>query len=219
MEQNLIIVEGNIGVGKSTFLEVFENTSSSIRTTTEIVAEPLEKWKDVNGINAFELFYSNPSQHGFTFENIVYTTVVETHVKPLSSGMQTKLMERSLWSAHNVFGLSLFNNLHLNQLQWESLSLTFDLFCRSLVGYNPNQIIYLTCPPQVLQKRISERSRSGEGTISLNYLEQLDRLYQEWIWGEVAKGVQVTFINTDKSKNKMRNEFIRIIDNLQNQKI
>lgn len=39
-----ISVEGNIGVGKSTFLNYFNNNVNNI-----VIPEPIEKWKNVGG--------------------------------------------------------------------------------------------------------------------------------------------------------------------------
>ena len=43
-----VVVEGNIGVGKSTFLEHLRKTSHDV----EIYAEPVALWKDIEGFNA-----------------------------------------------------------------------------------------------------------------------------------------------------------------------
>jgi len=42
------VVEGNIGVGKSTFLEHLQHSTSDV----EIYPEPVALWKDIKGHNA-----------------------------------------------------------------------------------------------------------------------------------------------------------------------
>ena len=51
-----VAVEGNIGCGKSTFLNYFENIYPNI----EVMPEPIDKWRDVKGINLFVImiFYT-----------------------------------------------------------------------------------------------------------------------------------------------------------------
>jgi deoxyadenosine/deoxycytidine kinase len=45
----------------------------------------------------------------------------------------------------------------------------------------PDVILYLRTPAQTCLERISERGRSEETGISLEYLEQLEKLHDEWL--------------------------------------
>lgn len=58
-----IVVEGNIGSGKSTLLQYFSRNEK-----VEIHHEPVQQWQNVNGINLFQMMYSNPEQYGFPFQ-------------------------------------------------------------------------------------------------------------------------------------------------------
>ena len=53
-----ISVEGNIASGKSTFLKQFSKYSEEI----DILPEPVELWRDVNGHNLLELMYNDPQR-------------------------------------------------------------------------------------------------------------------------------------------------------------
>ena len=52
-----IAVEGNIGAGKSTFLEHFSKV-----TAVEVFPEPVAKWQNMGGQNLLELQYSDPER-------------------------------------------------------------------------------------------------------------------------------------------------------------
>ena len=45
----------------------------------------------------------------------------------------------------------------------------------------PDLLIYLIAPPEILLKRIEERGREIESGISLEYLHLLDSFYDDWM--------------------------------------
>lgn len=57
-----ITIEGNIGVGKSTFIEKLKDISHFNVTT---IREPIEKWMNHDGINLLEQQYANPQNLSF----------------------------------------------------------------------------------------------------------------------------------------------------------
>lgn len=63
-----VVVEGNIGVGKSTFLEHLQKNSQDV----EIYAEPVALWKDIGGFNALVSKYPHITIHlqGIPFDLI-----------------------------------------------------------------------------------------------------------------------------------------------------
>lgn len=52
-----VVVEGNIGSGKTTFLNHFDKFAK-----VDVKTEPVEKWRDVNGHNLLQLMYEDPSR-------------------------------------------------------------------------------------------------------------------------------------------------------------
>ena len=42
-------------------------------------------------------------------------------------------------------------------------------------------VIYIQCPPEVCVERIKKRSREGEDTIPLDYLEKIHNKHEEWL--------------------------------------
>lgn len=53
-----VIVEGNIGCGKTTFLQHF----SSFEKTVEVLTEPVDRWRNANGHNLLQLMYEDPQR-------------------------------------------------------------------------------------------------------------------------------------------------------------
>ena len=85
-----IVVEGNIGSGKTTFLDNFEDQKKDI----EIFAEPVDKWRNVQGHNLLEMMYKDPERYSLLFQTYVQLTMLQQHTRPSSKPI--KLMERSL---------------------------------------------------------------------------------------------------------------------------
>jgi deoxyadenosine/deoxycytidine kinase len=62
----LISVEGNVGVGKSTFLRNI--TSENV----QILMEPDHLWRNVKGVNLLEKYYRKPQKYAFAFQSYVF---------------------------------------------------------------------------------------------------------------------------------------------------
>lgn len=111
-------VEGNISVGKSTFLQRIANETIELRDLVEIVPEPVAKWQDIgpDHFNILDAFYAEPQRYAYTFQNYVFVTRVMQERESSSGIKPLRLMERSVFSDRMV-GLSLP----------KTLVLTFDL--------------------------------------------------------------------------------------------
>lgn len=97
-------VEGNISVGKTTFLQRIANETLELRDLVEIVPEPISKWQDVgpDHFNILDAFYAEPQRYAYTFQNYVFVTRVMQE-KESSGGIKPlRLMERSVFSDRMV---------------------------------------------------------------------------------------------------------------------
>ncbi|KAJ8937138.1 hypothetical protein NQ318_019403 [Aromia moschata] len=91
-----VIVEGNIGSGKTTFLNHFNKFDN-----VSILAEPIEMWRNCNGYNLLDFMYKDPIKWSFTFQSYVQLTMLRQHSYKTSTSI--KLMERSIYSARYCF--------------------------------------------------------------------------------------------------------------------
>jgi len=71
-----VAIEGNIGAGKSFFLEYL---SEKFPNRINIFKEPVHKWRDVNNVNLFDLMYKDPKRYGFIFQSYVQLTMLQMH--------------------------------------------------------------------------------------------------------------------------------------------
>ena len=71
-----IIVEGNIGAGKTTFLQIFEQCCARASMPPPLVVpEPINLWRNVGGVNVFQLLADDPKRWSFAFQSYVQLTM------------------------------------------------------------------------------------------------------------------------------------------------
>ena len=85
-----VIVEGNIGAGKTTFLQPFLKHEKIVQVCTE----PVEKWRNLQGHNLLQKMYEDPKRWSFELQSYIQLTMVQEHMKPCD--VPVKMMERSL---------------------------------------------------------------------------------------------------------------------------
>jgi hypothetical protein len=97
-------IEGNISVGKTTFLHRVTNEAIELRDLVEIVPEPVAKWQDIGPqhFNILDAFYAEPQRYAYTFQNYVFITRLMQE-QETSGGMKPlRLMERSVFTDRMV---------------------------------------------------------------------------------------------------------------------
>lgn len=97
-------VEGNISVGKTTFLQRIANETIELRDLVEIVPEPISRWQDVgpDHFNILDAFYAEPQRYAYTFQNYVFVTRVMQERESAGGIKPLRLMERSVFSDRMV---------------------------------------------------------------------------------------------------------------------
>jgi hypothetical protein len=97
-------VEGNISVGKTTFLQRIANETIELRDLVEVVPEPIGKWQDVgpDHFNILDAFYAEPERYAYTFQNYVFVTRVMQERESSAGVKPLRLMERSVFSDRMV---------------------------------------------------------------------------------------------------------------------
>ncbi|KAL4583100.1 hypothetical protein LXL04_007664 [Taraxacum kok-saghyz] len=177
-------VEGNISVGKSTFLQRIANETLELRDLVEIVPEPIDKWQDIgpDHFNILDAFYAEPQRYAYTFQNYVFVTRVMQE-KESSSGLKPlRLMERSVFSDRMVFVRAVHEANWMNEMEISIYDSWFDPVVSSLPGLIPDAFIYLRASPDTCHKRMMLRKRSEEGGVSLEYLRDLHEKHESWLF-------------------------------------
>ncbi|MFC1842736.1 deoxynucleoside kinase [Candidatus Dependentiae bacterium] len=173
----LLIVEGNIGAGKSTFLKIIQENLAC-----KIVFEPHEKWQDIAGKgNLLENFYNNTPRWAYTFQS--YAFITRTLAQKQSAKKYpstTQVLERSVFSDKYCFAKNLYESGAMSDIEWTLYKEWFDWFFEDHIQ-KPNGFIYLRTTPQTCYNRLKKRNRSEEKEVPLAYLQQLHDKHENWL--------------------------------------
>ncbi len=175
--KQILVIEGNIGVGKSTFLRLLNQ-----RLMIDPVFEPHDKWQNVgNGENLLEKFYTDIRRWAYTFQTYAFVTRVleqEKQLKKCLTGVQ--VMERSVYSDRYCFAKNCYEMGVMQPLEWQ---LYRDWFTWLVDGYTvkPTGFIYLQTEPSICYDRLRMRNRHEESAVPLDYLKRLHEKHEGWL--------------------------------------
>lgn len=177
-------VEGNISVGKTTFLQRIANETLELQDLVEIVPEPINKWQDVgpDHFNILDAFYAEPQRYAYTFQNYVFVTRVMQERESSGGIKPLRLMERSVFSDRMVFVRAVHEANWMNEMEISIYDSWFDPVVSCLPGLIPDGFIYLRATPDTCHKRMLLRKRAEEGGVSLEYLRDLHEKHESWLF-------------------------------------
>lgn len=157
-------IEGLIGVGKSTVLEILAAYNYDVRP------EPLDAW------TLLTQFYRERSANAFAFEAQVLCSYC--HDDFGRARTNTVVMERSPDSAVDVFARMLRDEGHLSNSEWAHLK----ALQQNLPIKAADAFVYLSAPTDVCKRRIDTRQRASEaGRVTGAYLESLAGAYESFL--------------------------------------
>ncbi|KAK6116696.1 hypothetical protein DH2020_049578 [Rehmannia glutinosa] len=179
-----LCVEGNISVGKTTFLQRIANETLELRDLVEVVPEPIDKWQNVgpDHFNILDAFYAEPERYAYTFQNYVFVTRVMQEKESSGGVKPLRLMERSVFSDRMVFVRAVHEAKWMNEMEISIYDSWFDPVVSSLPGLIPDGFIYLRASPDTCHKRMMLRKRAEEGGVSLDYLRDLHEKHESWLF-------------------------------------
>ncbi|PHT50222.1 hypothetical protein CQW23_09969 [Capsicum baccatum] len=177
-------VEGNISVGKTTFLQRIANETLELQDLVEIVPEPIAKWQDIgpDHFNILDAFYAEPQRYAYTFQNYVFVTRVMQERESSGGIRPLRLMERSVFSDRMVFVRAVHEANWMNEMEISIYDSWFDPVVSTLPGLVPDGFIYLRASPDTCHKRMMLRKRTEEGGVSLEYLQGLHEKHESWLF-------------------------------------
>lgn len=168
-----VLVEGNIGSGKTTFLQHFQQFED-----ITLLTEPVEEWRNLRGWNLLDLMYKDPVKWAMTFQSYVTMTMLDMHRQPTATPV--KLMERSIFSARYCFVEHMMRTGTLHPAQFAVLDEWFRFIHRE-IPIDVDLIVYLKTSPLIVHERIKKRARSEEQCVPLSYIEDLHKLHEDWL--------------------------------------
>jgi deoxyguanosine kinase len=156
-----IVIEGNIGVGKTTFCRKLQE-----KYDARLI---LEQFSD----NPFlPYFYENPERHAFSVELFFMT---ERHRQLQEELIQGDLFNQQIISDYVFIKTLLFAKNNLNEEEYRLFNRLFHVLNAHFK--KPDLVIYLHRPVTNLLTQIKKRGRSFEMEMSATYLENIQKAY------------------------------------------
>lgn len=195
--KKIISIEGNIGVGKSTFISILKSKMDNC----EIVYEPIDTWKkivDSNGKNILQTFYEDIPRWAYSFQNIAYITrmkKIEDTIR--SSSCEYIFLDRSLDTDANIFEKMLYDEGKINEIEHSMYILWYNFYYKYMRSQENQLYIYLKCSPEKCAERIKKRDRIEEKLVDLDYLKRLNKYHDEWLLNNKLLNVLVLDCDED----------------------
>jgi deoxyadenosine/deoxycytidine kinase len=165
--KKFVAVAGNIGVGKSTLVEML-----CVRLGWEPFYEPVAE-------NPYLVdFYKNMDAWSFHSQIFFLAHRLRSHYQ-LSQHPSSVVQDRSVYEDAEIFAQNLYLQGHIEKRDYQTYRGLYETTMQFLPP--PDLVIYLRASVPTLMNRISNRGRSYEQTISPAYLEGLNNLYETWI--------------------------------------
>ncbi len=166
-----IAVAGNIGVGKSTLVDLL---------CSNMKWEPF--YEPVTANPYLSDFYRDMS--AWSFQSQIFFLGHRLQIqKDLIHYPGSVVQDRSIYEDAEIFARSLYKQGYFAPRDYETYRTMYETLTEFLPA--PNLMIYLRASVPTLIKRINKRNRDYERKISPDYLENLNTLYEEWIKGFV----------------------------------
>ncbi|XP_012890095.1 PREDICTED: deoxyguanosine kinase, mitochondrial [Dipodomys ordii] len=190
-----LCIEGNIAVGKSTFVKLLTKTYPEWHVATE----PVAAWQNIQAAgtqkddttprlgNLLDMMYQEPARWSYTFQTYSFMSRLKIQLEPfpeklLQAEKPVQIFERSVYSDRYIFAKNLFENGSLSDIEWHIYQDWHTFLLREFASrLSIHGFIYLQASPQVCLERLYQRAREEEKGIQLAYLEQLHSQHEDWL--------------------------------------
>ncbi|KAM6179185.1 deoxyguanosine kinase, mitochondrial [Erethizon dorsatum] len=200
-EPRRLSIEGNIAVGKSTFVKLLMKTYPE----WHIATEPIATWQNIQAAgaqtsqttqslgNLLDMMYQEPARWSYTFQTCSFMSRLKVQLEPFSEKLlqakkPVQIFERSVYSDRYIFAKNLFENGSLSDVEWHIYQDWHSFLLQEFASrLSLHGFIYLQAAPQVCLKRLYQRARKEEKGIELAYLEQLHGQHEAWLVHKTTK--------------------------------
>lgn len=162
-----IVVAGNIGVGKSTLVDLLCQRLGWDPFYEPVTENPYlsDFYRDMNA-------WGFHSQVFFLAHRLQIQYAIVNHKGSV-------IQDRSIYEDAEIFATNLFKQGHISQRDFDTYQALYTAMNDFLPP--PDLVIYLKASVPTLLARISHRKRDYEKSINADYLALLNDLYQDWI--------------------------------------
>lgn len=167
MAKHLILMAGNIGSGKTSLTERIGKKLGWVTAYESVVNNPY-----------LPNFYTDMQAWAFHLQVYFLGHRAQQHIQ-MAENPLSAIIDRSIYEDAHIFARALNHMGNLSNLDYQSYLKVYELIINNLP--KPDLLVYLKAPVSVLLERIRLRGRAIENSIDKNYLNLLDRFYDDWI--------------------------------------
>ena len=179
-----VVIDGNIGSGKTTQLNLLEEKGWKVQR------EPIDVWP-------LELFYKDKSRWALLLQMKILQTL-----RPLKT-KDVVVYERCLLSTRHVFWEYLLQKKLVRPEENDVYSHQYDKD-----AWYPDLYIFLSKTPEVAFEHIKKRKQTGDSSVTLDYLKDLDILYTKMLTNVPCK---VHVINAHQSPEDIHEQILSLL--------
>ena len=165
--RKFIAIAGNIGVGKSTLVS---------KLCERLESRPF--YEPVSENPYLADFYSDMAAWSFHSQVFFLTRRLRAHYE-LAQHPGSVVQDRSVYEDADIFAQNLFVQGYLTQRDYQTYRDLYETAVQLLPP--PDLLLYLRASVPTLMDRISSRGRDYERSITPEYLQGLNELYEAWI--------------------------------------
>lgn len=165
--KKFVAVAGNIGVGKSTLVELLCE-----RLNWEPFFEPVAENPYLPD------FYKKMERWAFQSQIFFLTHRLKIH-QQIIDHPNSVIQDRCVYEDAEIFAQNLYNQGHLRDRDFMTYWDLYQVLSKFLPP--PDLVVYLRASVPSLKERISQRDRYYERKIKKKYLAQLNDLYETWV--------------------------------------
>ncbi|NQV37650.1 MAG: deoxynucleoside kinase [Candidatus Marinimicrobia bacterium] len=187
-----IAIEGPIGVGKTSLVNLLSQQLGA-RTVFE----------EFDGNPFLPEFYKDPER--FAFQTQLWFLL--QRYQQQQDLRQVDMFHNLLITDYMFVKDRLFASLNLNENEMGLYDSIANLLERNVIS--PDLVIYLQADTDTLMRNISKRSRSYETSISYEYIDALNQVYNEFFFSYqdtplvIINTNRIDFVNNDKDLNEV----------------
>ena len=162
-----VAVAGNIGCGKSTLVHVL---------CEHYGVRPLYEPNEANPY--LKDFYADMRQHAFKSQMWFLAQKFRMH-QSLERLEEPVIQDRTVWEDAEIFAEGLRHSRYIKPRDWALYTEFYEGIKEAIRP--PDVLFYLHAPVRVIRRRIRQRGRAEEQTISARYIRQLNDRYASFI--------------------------------------
>ncbi len=167
MRKKIVVVAGNIGVGKTSLTERIGARMGWLTGFESVSDNPY-----------LPDFYADMKTWSFHLQVYFLGHRADQYLQT-ANAPRSAILDRSIYEDAYIFARALHHMGNLSERDYMAYRRLFEVVVNGLPA--PHLLVYLKAPVDVLMERIHRRARGIETGITQEYLSLLDTFYDDWL--------------------------------------